>query len=433
MAQAISERRSPGHLPVKTAWAAFLLCLCPPPLSAGSGTILSWKDCVAQALRENPDLAAARRAREAGRASYYGSFGGVLPRLSLSNGYGDSSGGSDAPWQAQGTAGLDLFNYGRIADIRASAAALSLSEAGLRQASSDLRLDLRKAFLQLLFSQENIEVSRRVLEIRRRGSQLVALRYDSGRESRGNMLRAKAQLLQAEADMAQATRELRTSGSALLRRLGLERFQVLAATGALAPSARPDPPEHEEALLSLRPDVAAQEALLRSARASLASARGAFWPSLSASYTRSVSGNRAFPSSRYGWAAGGTLSYPLFGGGLTSAHFGVSAAGRNLERAREELRSVRGQALSEMENSRSDFTRALSQAEVQAALLEASRQRNEEADIRYASGLLSYDNWEIISSDRVGQERQALQARLNAAVAEAVWDRALGRELGEEQ
>ena len=60
-----------------------------------------------------------------------------------------------------------------------------------------------------------------------------------------------------------------------------------------------------------------------------------------------------------------------------------------------------------------------------------ARQRNDEADIQYASGLLSYNNWELIVSDRVSNESQILSALKNAMDAETSWNRALGRALGE--
>ena len=71
------------------------------------------------------------------------------------------------------------------------------------------------------------------------------------------------------------------------------------------------------------------------------------------------------------------------------------------------------------------------QVKVSDALLVAARQRNDEADVRYGSGLMSFDIWEGIVSDRVSAERSALSARRAAMDAETAWHRALGRALGE--
>jgi outer membrane protein TolC len=102
-----------------------------------------------------------------------------------------------------------------------------------------------------------------------------------------------------------------------------------------------------------------------------------------------------------------------------------------LEKAQATLRSARNQAVVGLENAWASWFKTTGTAKVDAALLSAARQRNTEADVRYDSGLLTYDNWEIIVTDRVSQERQLLSDRLSAAASEAAWQQALGKALGE--
>ncbi|MDD5656376.1 MAG: TolC family protein [Elusimicrobia bacterium] len=398
-----------------------------------AGAVLTWDDCVALALRKNPDLASSRRGVEAGEASYKGSFNGIMPQLSLSDGYNETGGtrGGGKSWQAQAAAGIDIFNFSNIAAIRSSKAALGQARAGLRLSAAQVRLALRQAFLQLLFSQENIETSRKIKELRERSSRLVTLRYNSGRESKGNMMRAQAQALQAGTDYELSSLDLRAAQKALDRQLGLDDFRAFTATGALAAGELPQEPAADSPLLSRRPDIAVQEAAVKAARAALDQSRSPLWPSFSASYARTRSGPTNFDSSQSGWSLGGILSYPIFGGGPTATYYGISAAQRNIEKAREDLRAVRAQALVDLDDSWTNLASAAAQVKVATALLVAARQRNTEADIRYDSGLLSYDNWEIISSDRISQERQTLAAQLSAASAQAEWERAAGLGLGE--
>src|ERR1035438_3285552 len=72
------------------AWAAT------PEGSSSIAGVLTWQDCIGLAARNNPDLLSALRAMEASRAQYYGSFNGLLPHLSISNSYVDSSSSRDA-------------------------------------------------------------------------------------------------------------------------------------------------------------------------------------------------------------------------------------------------------------------------------------------------------------------------------------------------
>lgn len=404
---------------------------------------LTWDECVALAAKKNPELASSSRAVEAGQAVYYGSFNGFLPQLTLSNSYTDSNafGGSSVlggasgsgayHWQAQGTVSLTIWSAGQVANIKSASAGLAQAQAGLRLASSTLRFNLRQAFAQLLFAEKNMEASQSILSMRRKSAQLVELRYNSGRESKGNMMRSKAQYVQAQADVDQAGREMVSARTLLNRQLGMDDFLPMAVTGTLETRPPPDLPKDLPSLLAGRPDVAVQEAVLRSAKAGVGQAWSSAWPSLSLIYTRSVLGPDEFPSFQYNWTFTGVLTYPLFGGGPTATYFAVSAARRNEERAEQDFRSVRNQAVVDLENSWASFAGSVDQVKVQTALLEAARQRNNEADIRYESGLLTYDNWEIIASDRINQERQAIQAQLNASNAEAAWDKATGRALGE--
>lgn len=411
---------------VEVCLAAALAAAAP----AGAAEV-TWEEVSAQAAAHNPSLSAARLGRDARRATYYSSFNGLLPSVSLSNSVSESNAARDPAWSASAAASLTLFDMGEYASIRSASASLASSEAGLRRASADLRSSLRRAFSSLLFAQSGLEVARRVRALRRNNSELVNLRYESGRESKGNMLRAKAQLLQAEAGLASAERDVRTARRELSRQLGREGFEEFTASGTFTAAPPPPRPEDLRALLALRPDVAQAEASVRSAEAALASARASYYPSLSASYTRTRSGDAEFPSARHAWSAGATLSYALFGGGPAETWLSNLASKRGLQGSRASLAAARQEALSDLETAWASFADADDQVRVQDALLAASRQRNEEADVRYASGLLSFDNWELIVSDRVSTERQAVSARRSAMDAETAWDRALGRALGE--
>ena len=173
------------------------------------------------------------------------------------------------------------------------------------------------------------------------------------------------------------------------------------------------------------------EVTLRSSKASLDSANSVFWPTLSASYSRSRGGATEFPNKTNSWSAGASLSYALFVGGPAAAYLNTKASRLGYERTQSDLSAARQAALSDLETAWSNYADAADQVKVQDALLEASRQRNDEADIRYGSGLMSFEIWEGIVSERVSTERQALSARRSAMDAETAWHRALGRALGE--
>lgn len=413
--------------------AASAVELSPIPETRVPARTLAWDDCVKIALDRNPDLASALRFKDQSRASYYQSFNGVMPNVVVANSYSSGSGTAGrAGYQASAVASVDLFNMGKISSIRSASASYEQAQASLRQVSANVRFSLRSAFANVLLAEMDVDVARKILDIRRVGAEMVTLRYQSGHEYKGNMMNAGAQQLQAEASLAQARRAQRSTRRAFARQLGLDDFEEVSATGTLAAAAAPPPPADVFALLSGRPDVQVQEAIVRGANVSVTSAESPLFPSLSATYsrTRGTAGSE-FPAAPYAWSAGATLSYPLFGGGPTGTYFAVQASKRGLEKAQEDLRTTRDAAVADLETAWASYANAVDQARVQRLTLESSRQRNDEADVRYASGLLTFDNWTVIVSQRVSDELSAVQSLHDAVVAQAAWEKALGKILGE--
>ncbi|MEK7234504.1 MAG: TolC family protein [Elusimicrobiota bacterium] len=416
---------------MRISLAALALVLLAGDVRAADVGALTWEDSVAEAARANATLVSSRLSVDASRTSYYSAFNGFLPSLILSNSVSESSSLRKPSYSASASAGLTLFSAEQTASIRSASAALNSGEASLRAASANLRSTLRRTFFALLFSQASLETARRIVVIRRHDSELVTLRYEAGRESKGNMLRAQAQLLQAEYAVISAQRDVRIAQRDMSRQLGREGFESFVATGTFAAAPPPARPDDFRALLPLRTDVAIAEAALRSSKASLDSANSVFWPALSASYSRSRSGATEFPNRANSWSAGASLSYALFGGGPAAAYLNTKASRLGHERTQSDLAAARHAALSDLESAWSNYADATDQVKVQNALLEASRQRNDEADVRYGSGLMSFEIWEAIVSERVSTERQVLSARRSAVDAETAWHRALGRALGE--
>lgn len=408
---------------------AALLLSAAPALAATKA--VTWDECVSLAAQANPDLAASRFTLEAGRASFYQSFNGLMPQVTLSNSLSEAAVMPANRWSAQAAASISLFNAASIASIRAASASVGLDEANLRRASADARQSLRAAFSHLLFAQESLKAARLVSALRDRDAEMIGLRYNSGTEAKGDKLLADAQALQARLAIAAAERDVRAAQRELAQRLGREDYEEFVASGTLGAAEPPPRPDDLSPLLALRPEVLVAEAAQRQATVAVSQAESSLWPSLTASYDRTRSGGAEFPSSNYGWGAGLTLSYPLFGAGPTATWYASKAAARGLDAAGRNLVSARVSGLTQLEGAWAAYADAVDQVRLQASLLAADRQRNDEADIEYASGLLIYANWEQIASARISEESSVISALKNAMDAQTAWERALGRALGE--
>lgn len=393
-------------------------------------TTLTWSDLVRTASKQNPDLAAARFKENAARASYRGSFNGFLPDIGLSQRYSNSDQGlGNSRWTAQADASMNILDRGSFYDVKAAAASLDIAAAQHQLASADLRFNLFSAYVDLLFAQEQLKVAAKIRELRMNNSQMVSLKYQSGRESKGNSLQAEAELTQADADLAQAQRDLRAAQAELNRRLGAGQFSFLSVTGTWITA--PVPPWPDTAsMVAANPQTIVAQANVSLAKASLERTRSAFWPTLSANYARSFRDSDYFPKNPE-WSASGVLSWPLFGQGLTAPYYNVSAARKEFHAREENLRAAHYQIRSALESAWSDWSGKVDQVRVQNKFLRAAQQRNDEAGIRYTTGLMSFENWESVVSDLVNFEKGYLRAQRDASLAEAAWHHALGKPLEE--
>jgi outer membrane protein TolC len=406
--------------------AAAQMAPLPPP--DASPKTLTWQDCVALAALKNPTLISADYSLQSARASYLGSFNGLMPNLALSNSYASSG---EPIYTSQYTASVNLFNMSQVAGIKAAASTYTSAQASLRLASAGLRFNLRQAFATAYFADQNVDVSRRILEIQRRNAKEVLLRYKGGKEYLGNMMNAESQAVQAEASLNQALRGARTARVGLDQQLGIDDFSVVAVTGTLAAEYPPDLPSRMEDFLSNRPDVAVQQAVVLQEKAAVDSAESTLWPTLSASYSGFRTGAYELPGPAHGWDAGATLSYPIFGAGPTATYYSVKSSKRLLDKSGQDLRTVKDAAVADLENNWAAYGNAIDQQAAAEDTLDSARQRNKEAVIRYAAGLVSFDDWAVIVAAWVAAEQTAISSRLNAVVAQAAWEQSLGKALGE--
>jgi len=435
-------------LSVVAAWIGFFATsgFCNGAAALMPADVLTWRDCVQMALHNNPDLLSAMQAIASSQAQYRGSFNGILPSLSLDNSYsrsGSSQSGvllrngttgtvtsHSTLWQLSGGVSLDLINVGSWAAIQEAAGALHQTQAGAQVTATTILMNLYKTFAALLYAQEEVRVDTAIRDTWKSNAQMVALRYDSGAESKGDMMNTDANLLQAEASLAQAGRDVAVARQQLSQQLGKDQFETLVVTGTWTAPAAPNPMPDFDAYLARQPQIEVQEAAVEQTRAVITSARSALFPTLSINYNKGLEGAAELPSDPF-WTFSGVLSYPLFGKGLTSTYYATRAAERTYEKSRQDLRSLRNGLRSALVSAWSAYAQAEDNVHVQKAFMEASDQRKGEADINYQSGLMTFENWVLIVEDYVSAQVNFLRAEQTLIDAEAQWHYAAGEQLGE--
>jgi outer membrane protein TolC len=396
---------------------------------------LTWEDCVKAALTSNPGLRAERFQLDAATSRRSAAFGGFLPRISASADAGDSGSGNNPDlkeigadsWGARLTASQSLFSgFSSLADVRRNLASVRKQKAALQAASADTRSQLRRAFADLLYAQENIRLLENIAKRRGDNADLVRLRYEGGRENKGSSLRVDADARAAAFDVNRARRALSLSRRELTRVTGLGDFTPVSVVGTWEVPPPPDNPD----IAGLAPDVPAVRQSLASteeARAGLWSALSPFWPSVDASANIARSGPDWVPENRT-WGAGLTVSYSLFNGARDANN--ALAARAEDRAARENLDAVTRATRVSLEDAYNAYLDAFENVGVRKQYLDAAQVRAEIGRAQYANGLLSFTQWDLIETELVDSERGYLSARREALYAEAAWNRSLGLELG---
>ena len=73
------------------------------------------------------------------------------------------------------------------------------------------------------------------------------------------------------------------------------------------------------------------------------------------------------------------------------------------------------------------FQDAAGKVGVQQEFLHAAQVREEIASSQYATGLLSFQDWDLIEDDLIANQKAMLASQRDALIGEATWERAQGR------
>jgi outer membrane protein TolC len=289
--------------------------------------------------------------------------------------------------------------------------------------SSNVRLQLRTAYANLLSAQEYLKVAEEIRGRRKQNLELVRLRYEGGREHRGSLLTSEADLAKADYDVEQAKRSIFLSQRQVIKGLGRTKFSPLVATGGLdvkeTVKEKPDFENITETTPFLQQLVAKKEA----ARFGLSSAKAEFFPQI---YANGSVGNRntMWPPDKNGWSFGTSLTLPIFDGGNLIAN--VSLAKAVLGQAQADERSGRDSVIVTLSDTWVTLQDAIDNVVVQEKVLYAARERARISEAEYYIGLLTYDNWIIIEDNLVTAKKSYVSAQRSAVIAEAGWIQAKG-------
>jgi outer membrane protein TolC len=398
---------------------------------------ITWELCIQESAKNHPDLISAQEAVKQTEAAKNINVSPVLPQVSadLNANFAKSSGGSSSTGTSRTG---DSYSYGingsqvifqglkNINNIKAASENIKAAKYAYKFTSSEVRLRLRTAFVNLLTAQELLVITKDIQKIRKSNLDLINLRYKSGTEHRGAMLTAEANLAQADFNIMQAERELEVAQRQLIKELGRTHLSPVHAQGEFSVNDQAREKPDFEALAEINPSLGKISAQANAASYEIKSAWGNFSPTISAQGGFNRAGTD-WPPNENQWTAGIGLTLPLFQGGLRLAE--LSQAKAQYYQALADERSTKDGIVLSLEQTWASLQDAIASVGVQKKFLVAAEERAKIAEEQYSLGLLSYDNWTIIEDTLVNAKRAYLNSQTSALLAEANWIQAKGETL----
>lgn len=389
---------------------------------------LDWDAARRLAMANNTSVRAARASMEQAGYNYLAGLNSYLPQISASHSFSRSGGDSSSPsnrWSASLSASEELLNLRTVSSVKSSRISREKAEADYLAASAAARQALAGAFADLLFAQKRVEVQKNIFAIRDENAKLIRLKYEGGRESKGNALYTEALAGNAAAAVKKTGRQLAAAQRALLQVIGLEETAAVKAKGALTvPEFVLDEARAGRAL-ERSPRIVSARKTLEAARERASSARYYAYPTLKASQSYGWSGDREFPQNK-SWSMGLTLSLPLFSGGPTYYFNNLSAYKKAQAAAEENFKAERISLQAALRTGYEDFLSAAESAAASAVLLEANRERYSEAQVRYLAGKVSFIDLANVEQSFIDSELSQLDSVRAAYSRRAALEQLLG-------
>lgn len=421
----------------RAAMGIALFTLALPVLAADNAQeALEWKDCVALAKKNHPLLQSSREKVNQAKANTGITRSAMLPQVNAGvnaarskqenpSGYGDNSATDTYSYSLSGN--QLLFDGGKsIYDVKSAKKNVMQSEYAYDATSSQIRMNLRAAFVQLLKAQEGLLIAKDIAERRKQNLELVRMRYMAGREHRGSLLTAEANLSSAESDVSQMLRTLSLAQRSLVKEMGLNEFRPLIVKGNLESSTiesvRPDFEKLAASNPSLKVAIVQREA----AEYNLKSAEAAYFPGIYANANVGRADTK-WPPANNQWSVGIGVTLPLVEGGKRI--YQVSQAKAVYNQLLADERNTRSVVLMALEQKWVNWRYAVDNADVQRKYLSAAQERAKIAEAQYSIGVILFDNWIIIEDSLVSIKKSYLDAEAVALTSEAEWLQAKGETL----
>ena len=338
---------------------------------------VSYGQAVSEALQNNPTLQAARHTLQAALEGLGLADSAFWPQVSLDASLNRDftgqtvSGTVQTAWGSQSQSGPTDFGFGvgatwnlfdgfaTLYGRQAGLAQAEVQRAAYRQASAQVRLNLKQSFNQVLYDELNLSLLAQIEQLLNQETRYLDLEYASGQQPRWTYLQAQSSEAQTKWQLEQQQLGILSDRENLAALMGRPdgAGDTIEAVGDLELS--PPPSNPDLAALAQSPALLQAQASTRQLQAEYGASLSSRYPSLDASAGYQFSGDTALPPSTSKANLGLTLSYDLFTGGGDEAKIGQAWQGwqASLENQRNTLNTLKVALKQAWLSDRGDFDR----------------------------------------------------------------------------
>ena len=427
--------------------AAALMITC----AAVTAQAKQWSltDCINYALEQNIQVRKSAVSVSLGEISLQQAKDNMLPSLSGSMGENlgwrlDAGGTDESSWvgssrtTASLSSGLTLFSGFQLRNrVRLAGLDYKSLEYSADQTRESVSLNIMSAYLQVLYSEEQVTNARNQADATQEELALAAERLALGAIANSDYLQVKTQLASEEYSLASAVNNLKM---AKLNLMQLMEYPVDESFGILSPdidviiSTAPaaDAVSVYQEALEVKPQVKIAAINRESASVDLEIARGGFFPSLSLSAGMSTGFTEAAEmgsqlKNGFSPSLGLSASIPIFRNNqnkssVSRAQYGITTAELDEINTRNQLRKEVEQAVLDAESARLSYRAALNRYDSSVESYNVSEEK-------FKLGAMNSVDFLIQKTNLTAAESNLLQAKYELVYSHKIIDFYRGVEL----
>jgi outer membrane protein TolC len=394
--------------------------------------VLTWENCLKYAKQNNPTIKIAQEKINQSHLQISITKKNLAPNIdfSMSSSKNSQNKNNDMTDSYSIAYKQTIFdnkkNYYNIQSLEKN---LLMAKADFLNTSSQLRLQLRTAFINLFYAEESLKLSEEINKIRKSDYELVKMKYESGIENKGSLLLSEAQLVDSEANVKKARLDVSKMTQSLASLMG----NILYSSSTLQVQCSFEIKENLknipnfEVIADSTPAIQSLRLKKESESFNLKLQSLKISPSVSVSASLGESDNTFFSKNDLTNAFGVNLSIPIFQGNLRKDKI-------------EQAKSTYNQSVFNIENSRNEIInslttkwielqKSLDDVNTQNKFLEAYKNRSEITRAKYSIGLVSFDDWTIIEDNLINATKSYLSTQVQTLQKEAEWIQTKGGDL----